>query len=62
VRVPGEALTVLMAGLGLVVRLVGLGLLLRWALPFRTWWAYALAAVLVVGMVSAVLQAMSHLG
>ena len=45
-----------------MVRLLGLGLLLRWVLPFRTWWAYALAALLVVGMASAVLQALSHLG
>ena len=62
VRAPGEALTVLLALLGLAIRLLGLGLLLRWVLPFRTWWAYALAAVLAVGMVSAVLQALTHLG
>ena len=62
VRAPSAALTVLLAVLGLVVRLLGLGLLLRWVLPFRTWWAYALAALLVVGMASAVLQALSHLG
>ena len=62
VRAPSAALTVLLALLGLAVRLLGLGLLLRWVLPFRTWWAYALAAVLALGIISAVLQALSHLG
>ena len=51
-----------LALLGPAIRLLGLGLLLRWVLPFRTWWAYALAAVLAVGIVSAVLQALTHLG
>jgi hypothetical protein len=61
-RAPGQALTIVLAILGLVVRLLGLGLLLRWVLPFRTWWAYVLAAVLALGIISAVLQALSHLG
>jgi hypothetical protein len=61
VRAPGAALTVALALLGLVLRLVGLGLLVRWVLPFRTWWAYMLAAVFVAGMVSAILEAFSHL-
>jgi hypothetical protein len=60
VRVPGAALTVGFALLGLVLRLVGLGLLVRWVLPFQTWWAYVVAAVLAAGMASAVLEAMAH--
>jgi hypothetical protein len=62
VRVPGVALAVGMALLGVVLRLVGLGLLIRWVLPFRTWWAYVVAAVLAAGMASAILGVLSRLG
>jgi hypothetical protein len=61
VRAPGPSLTIVLALLGLVLRLVGLGMLVRWVLPFRTWWAYVLAAVFAAGMVSATLEAFSHL-
>ena len=44
-----------------MLRLVGLGLLVRWVLPFQTWWAYVIAAILAAGMASAVLEAMAHI-
>jgi hypothetical protein len=59
-RAPGPGLSVTLALLGLVLRLLGLGLLIRWVLPFRTWWAYVLAALLAAGMATAVLEALAH--
>jgi hypothetical protein len=61
VRAPGVGLTVVLALIGLLMRLAGLGVLIRWVLPFRTWWAYVLAAVFAAGMASAVLEALAHL-
>jgi hypothetical protein len=55
------ALAIGLALLGLVLRLVGLGLLVRWVLPFRTWWAYVLATVFAAGMAVAILEALAHL-
>jgi hypothetical protein len=62
VRAAGPRTTLTLAVIGLVLRLVGLGMLVRWVLPFRTWWAYLIAAVLAAGMVSAILEALSHVG
>jgi hypothetical protein len=61
VRAPGVGLAIGLALLGLVLRLVGLGLLVRWVLPFRTWWAYVLATVFAAGMAVAILEALAHL-
>jgi len=60
VRASGQTLTIALGLIGVALRLFGLGTLIRWVLPFNTWWAYVVAVLLAAGMVTAILDLLAH--
>jgi hypothetical protein len=59
-RVQGTAPTIILGLLALAARVAGLGILIRWILPFRTWWAYVVFVILAAGIVAAVIEMLVH--